>query len=81
MGSALLSTPTTIRRGMFMVFAARPEIVVDLLLDGNIALADRNDAVRPANAKRSDVRPILQIAAENFELLAALWESIHGNRA
>ena len=62
-------------------FRGETEVVVDLLLYGNVALADRTDAVRAANTKRSAVKRILQIAAESFELLAALWESIHGNRA
>ena len=59
-------------------FASETEAIVDLRTDGNVALADRVDAVRPANAKRSDVRRILNAAAAHFEELAALWEEIHG---
>ena len=59
-------------------FTGEMEAVVDLHADGNVALADREDAVRPANAKRSDVRKILNSAATHFEELVALWESIHG---
>jgi hypothetical protein len=59
-------------------FAGRTEAIVDLRFDGTIALSNRNDAVRPSNAKRSDVKKILKIAAQHFEELAKLWEQIHG---
>ncbi|WP_263364949.1 DUF4160 domain-containing protein [Edaphobacter acidisoli] len=53
------------------------EVIVDLLEDGNVALANRRDAIRPANAKRSDVKKILRSAAEHFDDLVALWEKTH----
>jgi hypothetical protein len=59
-------------------FVREAEIIVDLRDDGAVALADRPDAIRPANAKRSDVRKALTLAAENFDALVALWESMHG---
>jgi hypothetical protein len=59
-------------------FAGDTEAIVDLQLDGTVALADRSDAIRPANAKRRDVKKILNAAALYFEELAALWEAIHG---
>ena len=59
-------------------FCAETEAIIDLRRDGTVALAKRNDAVRPGNAKRSDVKMILLAAAEHFEELAALWEKIHG---
>lgn len=59
-------------------FAGETEAIVDLRRDGHVALAERWDAVRPANAKRSDVRKILEAAAEHFEELVGLWEGIHG---
>lgn len=59
-------------------FVSEAEAIVDLRADGNVALAERKDAVRPARAKRSDVRKILTSAAKHFEDLVALWESIHG---
>ncbi len=62
-------------------FLGETEVIVNLLQDGNVGLAERSDAVRPSKAKRSEVRRVLQIAAENFEPLAALWEKVHGNRA
>lgn len=59
-------------------FASETEAIVDLRLDGTVALAERNDAVRPANAKRSDVKKILNAAALHFEELVGLWEEING---
>jgi len=41
-------------------------------------LAERKDVIRPANAKRSAVKKILNVAALHFEELAALWEEVHG---
>ena len=52
------------------------EVIVDLL-NRAVALAKRNDAVRPSDAKRSTVRKILLAAAEHFDELIGLWESIH----
>ena len=78
-----------IRRHLFVVysndhpprhvhgFLSEAEAIVDLRFDGNVALADRKDAIRPANAKRSDVRKILDTAAAHFDM-TALWEGIHG---
>jgi hypothetical protein len=59
-------------------FAGEAEVIVDLRPDGNVALADRKDSIRPANAKRADVKRILNGAAAHFEELTALWEEIHG---
>jgi hypothetical protein len=59
-------------------FAGGAEIIIDLRLDGTIALAERKDVIRPANAKRSVVKKILNVAALHFEELAALWEEVHG---
>jgi len=59
-------------------FAGDSQAIVDLRPDGTIALAKRNDAVTPANAKRSDVRQILNSAALHFEELVALWEEVNG---
>ena len=53
-------------------------MIVDLLTDGNVALADRTDAIRPTNAKRSDVSKILDATALHFDELATQWEEIHG---
>jgi hypothetical protein len=59
-------------------FASETEAIVDLRLDGTVALAKRDDAIRPSDAKRSDVKKILNAAALHFEELAGLWEEIHG---
>ena len=53
-------------------------MIVDLLSNGSVALADRKDAIRPGNAKRADVRKILNAAAKHYTELTALWEKIHG---
>lgn len=58
-------------------FVSETEVIVDLRLDGNVALADRKDAIRPGNAKKSDIRKVLISAASHFEALVALWEEIH----
>jgi len=58
-------------------FTAETEVIVDFDLDGNVALADRPDAIRPGNAKRSDVRRILRSAADHFDDLVSLWEKMH----
>jgi hypothetical protein len=55
-------------------FSGETEAIVDLRRDCDVALAKRSDAVRPANAKRSDVKKILKAATENFEGLTALCE-------
>jgi hypothetical protein len=59
-------------------FHGETEAIVDLRRNRTIALAKRADAVRPANAKRSDVKKILKAAAARFDDLAALWEALHG---
>jgi hypothetical protein len=53
-------------------------VIVDLLRNGDVALAERKDAIQPANAKRSDVRFILDSAADHFDELVALWRKVHG---
>lgn len=59
-------------------FASETEVIVDLRADGNVALAERRDSIRPANAKRADVKKILAAAARHFEGLVELWEGVHG---
>jgi hypothetical protein len=41
-------------------------------------LANRKDAVRPRNGRKSDIKHILAMAAEHFDELVALWEEHHG---
>ncbi len=52
-------------------------MILDLRDDGEVALADRADAIRPGNAKRSDVKKALELAAEYFEELVEMWEVMH----
>jgi hypothetical protein len=59
-------------------FYAEIEVIVDLLRDGSVSLAGRNDAIRPANGSKSDVRHVLQVAARHFDELVLLWEKHHG---
>ena len=59
-------------------FFGGTEVIVDLRSDGTMALADRDDAIRPATAKRSDVKKVLRGAARHFDELLGLWEGIHG---
>jgi restriction endonuclease len=59
-------------------FYGETETIVDLRRNDTVALAERKDAIRPANAKKSDVKKILNAAAQHFEELTALWEGIHG---
>jgi hypothetical protein len=59
-------------------FLSETEIVIDLGNDGNVRLSDRKDAIRPADAKRADVRKLLNKAAEHFDELLKLWEKVHG---
>ena len=58
-------------------FAGASEAVIDLRLDGSASLAKRKKAVKPANAKRSDIRNILIAAQEHFDELVRLWEAMH----
>jgi len=58
-------------------FAGEAEVIVDLRPDRTVSLANRPDAVRPGNAKRSDVHRILNVAAKRFDDLVALWEKMH----
>lgn len=60
-------------------FLSETEAIVDLRADGAVALANRKDAVRPLDAKRSDVKRILKVAALHFEELAELWRGTHGD--
>jgi hypothetical protein len=58
---------------------AGTEVLVELLSGGRVIQSGRNDAVRPVDAKRSDVRRILSIAALHAAELHDIWEKIHGS--
>jgi hypothetical protein len=54
------------------------EFIFDVLPDGSIRQSDRAKAVRPAGAKQSDARRILQVAKMHGDELMAVWEATHG---
>ena len=58
-------------------FYAETEVIVELL-DGTVRLALRSDAIRPADAKKSDVTKILRTAAKWADELDELWRLAHG---
>ena len=58
-------------------FCDETEVILDLGDERIVGLANRPDAIRPPNAKRSSVRRILNVAAEHFDELVALWEKMH----
>jgi hypothetical protein len=62
-------------------FAGEAEAIVNLNANGTVTLANRADALRPRNAKRSDVRRVLNAAGEHFEELVSLWEKMHAPTA
>jgi hypothetical protein len=53
-------------------------VIVDLLPDETIRESARRDAIQPANAKRSHVKHIMDVAAIHSKELAQLWERTHG---
>lgn len=53
-------------------------VIVDLLPGGKVARSGRKDAVQPGNAKRQDVKRILNVAAKHAAELKELWEKAHG---
>jgi hypothetical protein len=57
---------------------AETRVIVDLLPDGTIRRSRRWDSVVPSNAKRGDVRKILEVAAAHAAELKELWEKTHG---
>jgi len=56
-------------------FIGMGEVIVDLRLDGCVALADRADAVRWAT--RSEVRKVLEAAERRYHDLVRHWEKMH----
>jgi hypothetical protein len=58
-------------------YAGTAAIVV-LIGDGAVELARRADAVLPPDAKRSDVRRILDAAERGYDEIVAAWEQMQG---
>jgi len=61
-------------------FSRETEAIIDLRADRSVALAERHDAIRPANAKRSDVKKFLGLQLSTLTSLRGLWEAIHEER-
>ena len=55
-------------------------VVLVLLENGAVGLAERKDAISPGNAPRNVVSKIQRTAAANVDELWALWEKVHGTR-
>jgi len=53
------------------------EVIVEFV-DGVAIIARRSRPINPPNAKRSDVKKVLQTASKHAELLMKLWEETHG---
>jgi hypothetical protein len=51
--------------------------ILEIEADGALRLSARNGAIMPPNAKRSDVRKILDTAAKHVNVLIELWETMH----
>lgn len=51
--------------------------ILELCKDGRVRLADRDDVIRPGDAKRNQVRHILNVANAHFGDLMELWEEAH----
>lgn len=58
-------------------FYAETEVIVEVL-GGSVRRAFRDDAIRPADAKKSDVTKILRTAAKYADELAELWRLARG---
>ena len=56
---------------------AETEVILELGLD-EVGFAHRRDNIRPRNAKMSDVKKIMTVAAKHRDELQALWEATHG---
>jgi hypothetical protein len=54
---------------------SRGQVIVNLRADGSVALAQRSDAV--IGVTTSEVRKVLQAAAEHFDELVRVWERMH----
>lgn len=55
-------------------FIGDGEVIIDLRVDGTVAVASRRNAVR--NATRTEVRRVLAVAIGVFDLLVSMWEEM-----
>lgn len=51
--------------------------IVEFWPNGTVALASRKGRLIPRDAKRSDVRKILNAAEEGFDSIVAIWERMN----
>ena len=61
-------------------FYAETEAILDLLPGDGIAIANRQRAIDPPDAKASDLKKILKVAHSHEATLRELWQSIHGGK-
>ncbi len=59
-------------------FYSGKQVFVALHRDGSVSLAARKDAGRIESAKRSDAKHMLEMAADHFDKVLSVWDSIHG---
>jgi hypothetical protein len=52
-------------------------VILELCVDGTIRIADREDAIRPGDAKKNQIRRIINVANQHFDDLSELWEEAH----
>jgi hypothetical protein len=52
-------------------------VILELGEDGRVRIAERWDAIQPADAKRNHVRHVLNVATAHFDDLMELWEEAH----
>lgn len=52
-------------------------VIVELAAGRRVRLADRKDAIRPADAKINQVRHVLSVASAHFDELLEKWEAAH----
>lgn len=52
-------------------------VILELGNDRCVRLADRDDAIRPGDAKKNQVRHVLNVANAHFNDLMELWEEAH----
>jgi len=54
-------------------------IIVDIEINGTVALSKRNDPVNMGKTKRSDVRKILAAARDGYDAILVAWRNMSGN--
>ncbi len=60
----------------FHAFVGDGRVVIELTMDGHVAIARRAGAAR--GVKESEVSKVLHLADRHFDELVRLWEKMHG---